>query len=100
MGEIEDGSFAILETGRLMSKTLPQYKFYADIAKLPFVKSNPSNDEIDRLGLVQIPTTKREGTIQPIYGKLSGKFVPVEVRDNIVDIYKASNPKQGFFEKY
>ena len=100
MGEIEDGAFAILETGRLMSKTLPQYKFYADIAKLPFVKSNPSNDEIDRLGLVQIPTTKREGTIQPIYGKLSGKFVPVEVKDNIVDIYKASNPKQGFFEKY
>ena len=27
-----------LETGRLMSQTLPQYKFYADIAELPFIK--------------------------------------------------------------
>ena len=39
MSEIEDGAFAILETGRLMSKTLPQYKFYADIAELPFIKN-------------------------------------------------------------
>ena len=100
MGEIEDGAFAILETGRLMSKTLPQYKFYADIAQLPFVKTNPSNEEIDRLGLVQIPKTTREGTLQPIYGKLSGKFVPPEVKQNIVSIYNASNPKQGFFENY
>ena len=100
MGEIEDGAFAILETGRLMSKTLPQYKFYADIAQLPFVKTNPSNEEIERLGLVQIPKTTREGTLQPIYGKLAGKFVPPEVKQNIVNIYKASNPKQGFFENY
>ena len=100
MGEIEDGAFAILETGRLMSKTLPQYKFYADVAQLPFVKTDPSTEEIDRLGLVQIPTGNRPDTIQPTYGKLAGKFVPVEVKNNIVDIYKASNPDQGFFEKY
>ena len=100
MGEIEDGAFAILETGRLMSQTLPQYKFYADVAQLPFVKTSPSNEEIDRLGLVQIPTTKREGTIQPVYGKLAGKFVPPEVKENIVNIYKASSPKQGFFKQY
>ena len=100
MGEIEDGAFAILETGRLMSQTLPQYKFYADIAKLPFVKTNPTNEEIDRLGLVQIPKSTREGTIQPVYGKLAGKFVPTEVKENIVNIYKASNPKQGFFKQY
>ena len=74
MGEIEDGAFAILETGRLMSKTLPQYKFYADIAQLPLVNANPSNEEIDRLGLVQIPTTKDMFTLQPIYGKLAGAF--------------------------
>ena len=100
MGEIEDGAFAILETGRLMSKTLPQYKFYADVAQLPFVKTNPSNEEIERLGLVKIPTDTRRDTIQPIYGKLAGKFVPPEVKENIVSIYKSSNPKQGFFKNY
>ena len=100
MGELEDGAFAILETGRLMSQTLPQYKFYADVAQLPFVKTNPSNDEIDRLGLVQISKDTRPGTLQPTYGKLAGKFVPPEVKENIVNIYKSSNPKQGFFKQY
>ena len=91
MGEIEDGAFAILETGRLMSQTLPQYKFYADIAKLPFVKTKKPTDEVIReLDLVQMPTTIREGTIQPVYGKLSGTYVPREVKENLVNMYKAS----------
>ena len=82
MGEIEDGAFAILETGRLMSQTLPQYKFYADIAELPFVKTKKPTDEVIReLDLVQMPTTIREGTIQPVYGKLSGTYVPREVKE-------------------
>ena len=91
MGEIEDGAFAILETGRLMSQTLPQYKFYADIAELPFVKTKKPTDEVIReLDLVQMPTTIREGTIQPVYGKLSGTYVPREVKENLINMYKAS----------
>ena len=39
MSEIEDGAFAIMETGRLMSQTLPRYKFYADIAAQTFTKT-------------------------------------------------------------
>ena len=46
MSEIEDGAFAIMETGRLMSQTLPRYKFYADIASQTFTKTAPSADEI------------------------------------------------------
>jgi hypothetical protein len=100
MDEIEDGAFAILETGRLMSKTLPQYKFYADIAELPFVKTKPSQDEIEESKLIKMPLTVRDGTIQPIYGKLAGKFVPKEVYDNLVAIYKASEKPTGFFKAY
>ena len=104
MSEIEDGAFAILETGRLMSKTLPQYKFYADIAELPFIKkfnqTTPTNEIIEANNLVKMPTGNRPETIQPIYGKLAGKYVPKEVYDNLVNMYKASEKPSGFFRQY
>ena len=91
MGEIEDGSFAILETGRLMSQTLPQYKFYADIYDLPIVrKKKPTDEAIEQFDLVQMPKTIREGTVQPVYGKLAGTYVPREVKENLINMYKAS----------
>jgi hypothetical protein len=104
MSEIEDGAFAILETGRLMSKTLPQYKFYADIAELPFIKkfneTTPTNEIIEANNLIKMPTGNRSGTIQPIYGKLAGQYVPKEVYDNLVNMYKASEKPSGFFKGY
>jgi len=100
MNEIEDGAFAILETGRLMSQTLPQYKFYADIAELPFTKTKPSDLEIEQGNLIKMPVSKRDGTIQPVFGKLAGKFVPKEVYDNLLAINKASESPKGFFKAY
>ena len=100
MGEIEDGAFAILETGRMMSQTLPQYKFYADISDLPFVRTNPTSAEIEEKKLVKMPGTIREGTVQPVYGKLANKHVPEEVYNNLVAMNKASQSPKGFFKGY
>ena len=100
MGEIEDGAFAILETGRMMGATLPQYKFYQDLAEQPFTKTDPTAKEIERFDLVKIPTGVRQDTLVEKYGALSGKFVPREIYDNIISTYKSLNEKSGFAEGY
>ena len=101
MGEIEDGAFAILETGRLMSETLPLYKFYADLAQQPFVRSQPTALQIKNENLVKVPVGVRKDTIQQKYGKLAGKFVPQEVLDNITQIDKIrQGPDKPFFKAY
>jgi len=100
MSEIEDGAFAIMETGRLMSQTLPRYKFYADIAAQTFTKTAPSADEIAKLDLIEVPKTKRTGTIQPTYGALAGKFIPREVYENIFQINKIAEGSSGIAKGY
>jgi len=101
MSEIEDGAFAIMETGRLMSQTLPRYKFYADIASQTFTKTAPSADEILKLDLVQVPSTTRRGTIQPTYGELAGKYLPREIYENIFQINEiATGPKKPLYKGY
>ena len=94
MTEIEDGAFAIMETGRLMAQTLPRYKFYADIAAQTFTKTSPTADEVQKLNLVQVPDSKRTGTIQKTYGALAGKFIPREVYENIFQINKITEGPQ------
>jgi len=101
MTEIEDGAFAIMETGRLMSQTLPRYKFYADIAAQTFTKTSPTADEIQKLDLIEVPNTTRTGTIQKTYGELAGKFIPREVYENIFEINKlAEGPTKPAFKLY
>jgi hypothetical protein len=101
MSEIEDGAFAIMETGRLMSQTLPRYKFYADIAAQTFTKTAPSADEIAKLDLVEVPKTKRTGTIQFTYGELAGKHIPREVYENIFQINEiAAGPSRPIYKGY
>ncbi len=101
MSEIEDGAFAIMETGRLMAQTLPRYKFYADIAAQTFTKATPTADEIAKLDLIEVPKTKRTGTIQFTYGELAGKFVPREVYENIFQINEiASGPSKPLYKGY
>jgi len=94
MTEIEDGAFAIMETGRLMAQTLPRYKFYADIAAQTFTKTSPTADEVQKLNLVQVPNSVRTGTIQKTYGALAGKFIPREVYENIFQINKITEGPQ------
>jgi hypothetical protein len=101
MSEIEDGAFAIMETGRLMAQTLPRYKFYGDLAAQTFTKTSPSADEINRLDLVLVPDSTRAGTIQKTYGKLAGKYIPREVFENIFQINKiAEGPSSTFGKGY
>jgi len=99
MSEIEDGAFAIMETGRLMSQTLPRYKFYGDLAAQTFTKTAPSADEINRLDLVQVPKSTRTGTIQKTYGALAGKYLPREIFENIFQINKAAEGPASTFGK-
>jgi len=94
MTEIEDGAFAIMETGRLMAQTLPRYKFYADIAAQTFTKTSPTADEVQKLNLVEVPDSVRTGTIQKTYGALAGKFIPREVYENIFQINKITEGPQ------
>jgi len=101
MSEIEDGAFAIMETGRLMAQTLPRYKFYADIAEQAFTKTAPSADEIAKLDLIEVPNTTRRGTIQKTYGELAGKFLPREIYENIFQINEiAAGPKKPLYKGY
>jgi len=101
MSEIEDGAFAIMETGRLMAQTLPRYKFYGDLAAQTFTKTAPSADEINRLDLVLVPDSTRTGTIQKTYGALAGKYIPREIYENIFQINKtAEGPKSTFGKGY
>jgi len=101
MSEIEDGAFAIMETGRLMSLTLPRYKFYADIAAQTFTKTAPTADEIVKLDLVRVPDGTRSGTIQKTYGELAGKFLPREIYENIFQINEiAAGPKKPLYKGY
>jgi len=101
MSEIEDGAFAIMETGRLMSLTLPRYKFYGDLAAQTFTKTAPSADEINRLDLVQVPGSTRSGTIQKTYGALADKYIPREIYENIFQINKiAEGPGSTFGKGY
>ena len=101
MSEIEDGAFAIMETGRLMSQTLPRYKFYDDIAAQTFTKTAPSTDEINALDLVQVPDSTRSGTIQKTYGALADKYLPREIYENIFQINEiAAGPKKPLYKGY
>ena len=101
MSEIEDGAFAIMETGRLMAQTLPRYKFYADIAAQTFTKTTPTAEEVLKLDLVEVPSTIRTGTIQKTYGELAGKFIPREVYENIFQINKSvEGPTRPAFKAY
>ena len=99
MSEIEDGAFAIMETGRLMAQTLPRYKFYGDLAAQTFTKTAPSADEINRLDLVKVPDSTRSGTIQKTYGALAGKYLPREIYENIFQINKAAEGPASTFGK-
>ena len=86
LGEIEDASFAIAETGRASAKTLAQYRFFANIAKQDYVYDTfGAVPKTMRKDYTQMPTaviSKTEGKSR--YGNLAGKWVPTDVYKNLV----------------
>jgi hypothetical protein len=91
-GEIENASFAIAETGRLMTHDLSVYSLFQNISKSKFsvtqddfLKGVASGDIIED-AWIQVPKSARnKGKSFEVleYGKLSGTYVPKEVFNDI-----------------
>ncbi len=91
-GEIENASFALAETGRLMTHDLAVFKLFKNISSSKFaidedtfLKQSTSGDIIPGAWL-QVPTTTRyKGKSFEVneYGKLAGMYVPKEVLEDV-----------------
>ena len=113
MGEIEDASFNIAETGRLMTNDLTTFKIYENIAKDDVLSLSRLGfeDKISK-GLiqaddwVQVPqdalnqTLKVQGKPIKKYGQLAGKYVPKEVFDDLTRIQRLKEDGDGVLNGY
>ena len=92
MEEIEDASYALVETGRLFANDIATGRFLNKIAKQFGI------DEADYKVLTDIEKKNYErlgeefikGTKKPKYGELSGMYVPQEVATDIKHIFNFS----------
>ena len=107
LGEIEDASFAIAETGRAFSSTLPQLKFYDSLAKQPYTYTKGQYAELSqdiKDTLVKMPTTRidpKNPASRFRYGNLADKYVPEEVYKDLLSTTKHYNTMgSGFWSKY
>ena len=107
LGEIEDASFAIAETGRAFSSTLPQLKFYDKLAKEPYTYTKGQYAELPQElkdTLVKMPTTKIDPNNPKSrfrYGNLADKYVPEEVYKDLLSTTRHYNTMgSGFWGKY
>jgi len=91
-GEIENASFAIAETGRLMTHDLSVYSLFQNISKSKFsvtqddfLKGVASGDIIEDAWVMVPKTSRNKGKAFEVleYGKLSGTYVPKEVFNDI-----------------
>jgi len=107
LGEIEDAAFAIAETGRAFSSTLPQLKFYDNLAKEPYTYTKGQYAELSqdiKDTLVKMPTTRidpKNPASRFRYGNLADKYVPEEVYKDLLSTTKHYNTLgSGFWSKY
>ena len=106
LGEIEDAAFAIAETGRAFSNTLPQLKFYDDLAKQPYTYTKTEYTDLPqelKNTLVKMPTTKidpKNPGSRFRYGNLADKYVPEEVYKDLVSTTKFYNSTGSGALKY
>jgi hypothetical protein len=107
LGEIEDAAFAIAETGRAFSSTLPQLKFYDNLAKEPYTYTKGQYAELSqdiKDTLVKMPTTRidpKNPASRFRYGNLADKYVPEEVYKDLLSTTKHYNTMgSGFWSKY
>ena len=112
LGEIEDASFAIAETARLMTNDLALYKLYNNIAKDNRLSLSADEfskklnaQEIDEKNWRLISegtldkTIKVEGEKIKTFGKLAGKYVPTEVYDDLTRLNKIRLDEGSAIEK-
>ena len=97
LGEIEDAAFAIAETGRAFSNTLPQLKFYDNLSKQPYTYTKAQYTDLPqelKNKLVKMPTTRidpKNPASRFRYGGLADKYVPEEVYKDLVSATKFYN---------
>jgi len=106
LGEIEDAAFAIAETGRAFSNTLPQLKFYDNLAKQEYTYTKSQYADLSQEvkdTLVKMPTTKidaKNPASRFRYGNLADKYVPEEVYKDLVSSTKFYNTTSSDALKY
>ena len=107
LGEIEDAAFAIAETGRAFSNTLPQLKFYDNLANQGYTYTKAQYDTLEQAvkdRLVKMPTTKidkKNPNSRFRYGNLAGMYVPEEIYKDLVSATRFYNTtSRGFGGTY
>lgn len=113
LGEIEDASFAIAETGRLMTNDLSIYKLYENISKdktltktLEEYKEAINSKLINEDDWIQVSgdslksLAKVDGNYIRKYGKLANQFVPKEVFEDLTRINTLKEGDGAIMEKY
>jgi hypothetical protein len=107
LGEIEDAAFAIAETGRAFSNTLPQLKFYDNLAKQPYTYTKTQYKELSQEikdTLIKMPTTRIDPNNPESrfrYGNLADKYVPEEVYKDLISATRHYNTMgNAFWKRY
>ena len=102
LGQIENASLAMAETGRLLSGNLGRNHYYNQIAKSGYAVDRPGRAQIQLENLIKIPdTTIAKSANKKVYGNLAGKFLPEEIADNIVRTHNYITRKPSdFYKRY
>ena len=114
MGEIEDASFAIAETGRLMTNDLAVYKLYENIAKAPDLSMSKVafdakviQGTIDETQWIRVADDSVASNVakvdgEPIkrYGQLAGRYIPKEVYKDLTKINKLKSEDGALLNGY
>ena len=114
MGEIENASFAIAETGRLMTNDLAVFKLYENLAKAPDLsmskisfEAQVSSGKIREDDWIRVaddsiagPVAKVDGEPIKRYGKLAGQYVPKEVYKDLTKINKLKTDDSKLLNGY
>ena len=103
LGEIEDVSYAIAETGRAFSSTLPQLRFYDNLSKQGYTYTKAEYANLPQElkdKVIKMPETKISGTDRLRYGSLAGKYVPEEVYKDLISATKFYNTTGKGYGKF
>tara|TARA_R100000278_G_scaffold30499_2_gene28161 strand:- start:6218 stop:10294 length:4077 start_codon:yes stop_codon:yes gene_type:complete len=105
LGEMEDFSLSLVETGKLLSNDIAATKFFNLISKQFSIGAAnfkagklPDGTEIDKSMWKQIPDVNIRGTNVKKYGDLSGRYVDKYVYNDVVHTFqlvKGADPGIG-----
>jgi len=113
MGEIEDASFAIAETGRLMTNDLAVYKLYANIATEESLSLSQKNfdfklvqQQVNPNDWVLVPDATLSGVASVSkatpykFGNLAGRYVHKEVYNDLTKLQQLRESSNSIEKGY